>query len=45
MRYYHNMNILVEQLKAIIDLKLPLMSNLSNASAILNELDNVINEE
>lgn len=41
MRYYHNMNILVEQLKALIDPKLPLMSNLSNASAILNELDNI----
>ena len=41
MRYYHNMNILVEQLKALIDPKLPLMSNLSNASAILNQLDNI----
>ncbi len=35
------MNILVEQLKALIDPKLPLMSNLSNASAILNKLDNI----
>ena len=41
MRYYHNMNILIEQLKAFIDPKLPLMSNLSNASAILNQLDNI----
>ena len=41
MRYYHNMNILVEQLKALIDPNLPLMSNLSNASAILNQLENI----
>ena len=41
MVYHHSMNILVEQLKALIDPKLPLMSNLSNASAILNQLDNI----
>ena len=41
MGYYHNMNILVKQLQELIDPKLPLMSNLSNASAVLNQLDNI----
>lgn len=35
------METLVKQLAAIIDPKLPLISNLSNASAILNQLDNI----
>ncbi len=35
------MNLLTKQLKEIIDPKLPLMSNLANASAILNQLDNI----
>lgn len=35
------MNILIEQLKSVIDPKLPLISNLSNASAILNSLDDI----
>ena len=35
------METLVEQLKAIIDPSLPLISNLSNASAVLNQLDNI----
>ncbi len=35
------MNLLAKQLKEIIDPKLPLMSNLANASAILNQLDNI----
>ena len=35
------MEILIEQLKVLIDPKLPLISNLSNASAILNQLENI----
>ena len=35
------MNILVEQTKSIINKDLPLISNLSNVSAILNQLDNI----
>ena len=35
------MNILAEQLKAIINKELPLISNLSNASSVLNQLDNI----
>ena len=35
------MNILLEQIKSIIDPKLPLVSNLSNASAVLNQMDNI----
>ena len=35
------MNLLVEELKSLIDPKLPLVTNLSNASALLNKLDNI----
>ena len=35
------MDILVEQVKNIIDKKLPLVSNLSNVSAILNTLEDI----
>lgn len=35
------MNEILEQLRAIIDKDLPLMSNLANASALLNQLDNI----
>ena len=35
------MNILVRQVKEIIDKELPLISNLSNVSAVLNQLDNI----
>ena len=35
------MKILLEQIKSIIDPKLPLVSNLSNASAVLNQMDNI----
>ena len=35
------METLIKQLKAIIDPKLPLISNLSNAAALLNQLDNI----
>ena len=35
------MNILVKQIKEIIDPSLPLVTNLSNASAVLNQLDNI----
>ena len=41
MRYILHMELLVEQIKAIIDKDLPLMSNLSNASAVLNQLENI----
>ena len=34
-------NIIVEQLKALLNKDLPLMSNLSNVSAVLNQLDNI----
>ena len=35
------MNELVEQVKSIIDLELPLITNLSNVSAILNQMENI----
>ncbi len=35
------MKTLTKQIKEIIDPSLPLISNLSNASAVLNELDNI----
>ena len=35
------MNTLVKQLKEIIDSELPLVSNLSNASSVLNQLPNI----
>ena len=41
MRYILLMKLLIEQIKAIIDQDLPLMSNLSNASAVLNQLENI----
>ncbi len=41
MVYYHIMKIILAQLKEIIDPKLPLVSNLANASAILNQLENI----
>ena len=41
MVYYHNMKIILSQLKEIIDPKLPLMTNLANASAVHNQLDNI----
>ena len=41
MVYYHNMKTILSQLKEIIDPNLPLMSNLANASAVLNQLDNI----
>ena len=34
-------NLLIEQLKALMSKELPLMSNLSNASSVLNKLDNI----
>lgn len=41
MVYYHIMKIILAQLKEIIDPKLPLVSNLANASAIINQLENI----
>ena len=41
MVYYHIMKIILAQLKEIIDPKLPLVSNLANASAIFNQLENI----
>ena len=41
MRYILHMELLIEQVKAIIDKDLPLISNLSNASAVLNQLENI----
>ena len=35
------MNLLINQLKSIIDPDLPLMTNLANASAVLNQLPNI----
>ena len=35
------MDLLIKQLKSIIDPKLPLVSNLSNASAVLNSLNDI----
>ncbi len=41
MRYILDMKLLLGQIKAIIDQGLPLMSNLSNASAVLNQLESI----
>ena len=41
MRYIMSMETLVAQLKALIDPRLPLFTNLSNASAVLNQLDDI----
>lgn len=35
------MKLLVEQVKSLIDKDLPLVSNLSNASAVLNQMENI----
>ena len=35
------MDILIKQLKSLIDKELPLISNLSNASSVLNKLPNI----
>ena len=35
------MKMILDELKAIIDPSLPLITNLSNASAVLNKLDNI----
>ena len=35
------MKLLVEQIKSLIDKDLPLISNLSNASAVLNQMENI----
>ena len=35
------MKILLEQIKSIVDPKLPLVSNLSNASAVLKQMENI----
>ena len=35
------MKLLVEQIKSLIDKDLPLVSNLSNASAVLNQMENI----
>ncbi len=35
------MKLLLEQIKSIIDLSLPLVSNLSNASAVLKDMENI----
>ena len=35
------MNELVEQVKSIIDKEVPLISNLSNVSAVLNQIENI----
>ena len=34
-------SVLLEQVKSVIDKELPLVSNLSNVSAVLNQLDNI----
>jgi GAF domain-containing protein len=39
--YSLNMKTILSQLKAIIDQELPLITNLSNASAVLNQLPNI----
>ena len=41
MLYDRNMQTLTKQVKSIIDPKLPLMTNLSNVSALLNTLENI----
>lgn len=41
MRYILDMELLIAQIKAIIDKDLPLMSNLANASAVLNQLHDI----
>ena len=35
------MNVLIEQTKSIIDKEMPLITNLSNVSAILNQMENI----
>lgn len=35
------MKLLIEQVKSLIDKDLPLVSNLSNASAVLNQMENI----
>ena len=35
------MELILSQIKAIVDPKLPLVSNLSNVTALLNQLDNI----
>ena len=35
------MGIMIEEIKALIDKDLPLVSNLSNASAVINQMDNL----
>ena len=39
--YDYDMNILFEQIKAIIDKNVPLISNLSNVASLLAKLDNI----
>ena len=39
--YIANMKIILSQLASIIDKKLPLVTNLSNTTAVLNQLDNI----
>ena len=34
-------SVLLEQVKSVIDKELPLVSNLSNVSAVLNQLENI----
>ena len=41
MVYIANMKIILSQLASIIDEKLPLVTNLSNATAVLNQLSNI----
>ena len=41
MVYSANMKAILSQLASIIDIKLPLITNLSNAMAVLNQLENI----
>ena len=41
MVYIANMKVILSQLASIIDEKLPLVTNLSNATAVLNQLGNI----
>ena len=41
MVYSANMKAILSQLASIIDIKLPLITNLSNATAVLNQLENI----
>ena len=41
LRYNSNMQILLEQIRSIIDKDIPLVSNLSNIASILYKLDNI----